>query len=1022
MNLLLRYLFLFFLVCTFSTSKSQDDQFTVNKKIISYLDGLPGHEVVCGIQDNQGFLWFGTNNGLCRYDGYRLKVFTQKNTGLRGKRILSLAKDNKNGLIISYSEAGSSTKVGKSKDVLNTVTLEVSNLKDYFRNMPFTEEEIYEIKNDYKKDLLVFTKHDSKGIWFYKPQSGFTKCDRKTKYIFEPVPSSKSTFAKHEKELTDYFPTNREIVIYNDSSIAFASDHKGFLLNTYQDKFLLCHFDTITKVYSYSLFGNDGSVEPVETLKAHLKDFSKYDAASLTPPINDSTVLIQEKSGNNVLYIPSVGFLSLFRNNESKVIRNVKVNSYFIDNLTNYWFCTNEGIIKVNIRPKLFTPYFTTSDKQEVGANHSVRGIYADDNMLCAALFDFFALKDQSQETNFRFSNNYGVLKTKNDLWIGSFGLRQYNFRSKLMIENKVGSLSREIWSLFELNEKEILLGCTDGLDIYNKESNSIKNLSCGPFPVPKFVYKIFRNKSGLVSIVSNNGFYILNSENKIVHFYAVKNGNTGYFPFSNLHDVYQDNDGVYWLATGENGLYKWDGNKRVFRQYAVEDGFISNTLYCIQEDKSNNLWISTDYGISRFNKLSENVKTFTQMDGLPHDEFNRSSSFKDKNGLIYFGCMNGIVKLNPNDFNRSTVKNNYPLLIDDFSLFNSTNGIFENKLPDLNKSGEIVLTDDHKLFNLSFVLLDFEDRLKKYTYKLEGLKDKWNIIDENVLRIGNLDYGSYTLRIRAQTADGTWNKQEIVVPLIVVMPFYKSWWFIISLSVFLIGLTIILVKLRIRYLKKRNSELEKVIELRTNELKMALDEQIGLMQEIHHRVKNNLQFIASILEMQINSVKTISDQETLKDTSRRINAISLVHKLLYNKDKLESISLKEYLSELTLRLSEMTIEENKNIAFSVSIDDVYFNVNKCVAIGIITSELISNSIKYAFENVKSPKIEVSFKYLEKEKKFVLKISDNGPGYIIDTVKSGLGTRLIDIFKRQLKANYRTEKDNLFINVFEFEE
>lgn len=220
---------------------------------------------------------------------------------------------------------------------------------------------------------------------------------------------------------------------------------------------------------------------------------------------------------------------------------------------------------------------------------------------------------------------------------------------------------------------------------------------------------------------------------------------------------------------------------------------------------------------------------------------------------------------------------------------------------------------------------------------------------------------------------------------------------------VFLVVLLVALTFIVFLFLKNRKTNL--FLEQKNKEKNI-------LVQEIHHRVKNNLQFIAAMLTMQINSIKDESNQKILKETSRRINAMSLVHEMLYNKEKLEYVSLKEYISELVAKLKELVYDTDEPIDFKLNIEDVKFNINNCVAIGMITSEIISNAIKYAFSNIKNPTITITLKHHKTDKNIVYSIQDNGVGLVASENKAGLGLRLIDIFSRQMEADYTTINDN----------
>lgn len=179
-----------------------------------------------------------------------------------------------------------------------------------------------------------------------------------------------------------------------------------------------------------------------------------------------------------------------------------------------------------------------------------------------------------------------------------------------------------------------------------------------------------------------------------------------------------------------------------------------------------------------------------------------------------------------------------------------------------------------------------------------------------------------------------------------------------------------------------------------------------ALIQEIHHRVKNNLQFISSLINMQLNVNNDEIETRTLNETSRRIKSMSLVHEMLYNQSNENSLNIKQYLTELTHTINDMVNIQNKSINFDLKVQDFYFKTTQAISLGMITSELVSNAIKYAFSNIQNPIIEIILtKNSDGEFEFLLK--DNGVGFTEKSDKSNrLGMRLIDIFSRQLGGKY----------------
>jgi two-component sensor histidine kinase len=166
------------------------------------------------------------------------------------------------------------------------------------------------------------------------------------------------------------------------------------------------------------------------------------------------------------------------------------------------------------------------------------------------------------------------------------------------------------------------------------------------------------------------------------------------------------------------------------------------------------------------------------------------------------------------------------------------------------------------------------------------------------------------------------------------------------------------------------------------------------------------------MLKMQLNSIPDENKKIHLNETARRINAMSLVHEMLYNKDTSEHIVMKEYLIELLEKLKELVIDKTKPIQFNFELDsDIEFNITNSVAIGMITSEIISNAIKHAFKNISLPSIDIKLK--KASNSIVLySVKDNGEGLVEQSNKSGLGTRLIDIFSRQIEAEYEVVDKN----------
>ncbi len=226
-----------------------------------------------------------------------------------------------------------------------------------------------------------------------------------------------------------------------------------------------------------------------------------------------------------------------------------------------------------------------------------------------------------------------------------------------------------------------------------------------------------------------------------------------------------------------------------------------------------------------------------------------------------------------------------------------------------------------------------------------------------------------------------------------------------------------IFYRLRTKYLVNQNKKLEKVIAKRTKQLDELLIEKDVLIQEIHHRVKNNLQFMLSIIDMQMMLNKN-KDDNALQDVSRRLTAMALVNELLYRQDDVEKISTKVYFNVFVENIKKMV--ENKASHINCNIEDIIFTVSQCTSIGMIMSELISNSLKYAFVNQENQIIDIQLKRINGENEIELVYADNGIGFDENNPSQGLGSTLINVFCKQIKGVYQYKNGNGVLFMLKF--
>lgn len=1009
---------MFGFACSLLSQNSND--YYIQKKLYTYVDGLPGRTVRSIIQDSKGFIWFITNNGLSRFDGKSFKVFTQQTDGLYNNNISSITSDKCGGIIISYfSDKLNYTISREHIDVIDVNTLKLKTLKEHYKTVPFMEGDVSEIRPDPDEgNVLYFLKP------FYNIQvetfvnAKVWRLDEHGKFTQKKINAVKTiSFIRDKKKITPIIVPysfsmglkNHAVFIFEDSSMICRQGYgASIIMKDNAGGYVLSYTDSLATKFFY--FSNHYFITEINPNDSNYPQFVFDTNVQYVTLRQDYTGVVFRQ--NNILYLyrNKNELITLVDSTDSEKIRKAQVLSVFRDNIGNYWLSTSEGALKVTIKQKKFHHLFT-SKQIPFGLNNSTRGFYRNKDGLLVASFDFIGIKGVDTTNLIKNYYNFNFCEINNTLWVAANDLETHDLQLKRK-ERKQPPILGEFWTLYPIDSSKLLFGGTSGFGIYDIKTNALQLVDTGNFRKPGITYKFFEYKDNIIA-VAGNGIYTISKQGKIISCYNKYHKDVlKRLAPEDLNDVYIDKNDIFWICTAFDGLYCWDRKNNKLDQFGIEHGFLSMTHYRIEEDDFNNLWISTEFGLAKFNKKIKRAKIYTQEDGVSHNEFNRVSSFKDDDGTLYFGGMNGVTFFNPKDFYEEENKQDFPFVVNNLSLYNQNTNMTEDFTGMFNGNYQIVLGGVTLNATLEVALLDLEDRIHTYAYQIEGLDKEWNYIKDGLIKINNLPYGKYKLRVKAQCLNGLWNKTEINIPIIVPTPFHRTWWFIGTVVIGVIVLVVLFTKQHAKTLQKQNEKLELTVKNRTTELRVSLAEQIALLQEVHHRVKNNLQFIAAMLKMQINAIKDESNKAVLKETSRRINAMSLVHEMLYSKDKLEFVSMKEYLKELVSKLNEMIYDNHEPIKFNLSIDDVTFNINDCVSIGMVTSEIISNAIKYAMSYKHQLVIEISLKHHITAKQMIYIIKDNGSGLLTDSDQSGLGMRLIDIFSRQMEAEYKRENDN----------
>lgn len=1038
-----RLFFLTVIICTLVIGcvKAGNSNYNISHRFISVEDGLASRQVFCGLVDDEGFIWLGTKNGLNRFDGEKFQLYTTRN-GLSYNHVINLAKDNKNHLFVTYGQQAFERRV-KHVEVFDLTTMKVKPLKEVFPQLPFKAEEVLWVANDGTQNVFMLVANPFR-LYYITAQGLQLKCeltewnkhykgDIKEDVCFHRTIGSGAVFKNGYAALLSYF---NEPVYYITPDTCYTTpvgagiyyiDRQNSLHYLYQQKEMVMNNKGKSAWKKGLVAGKNNDWSQIE-LQHYLSKREYHFASSPDKGI----YLADDSAVQPLINVSDWGDWGT-----------PTVYQCFADRCGNDWICTSSGLLKVTIGKNKFTHHFTGRQIPTFQKNQ-VRGIYVDDSLNVYAAVWLNLCKNKTQAVSATYDLLYAVLKHNQQFYLGSRTLLTFNetHGKKLIPENT--RRQNEIWSLYAASDTEIVVGGAFSIQKYNTATHKWKDViyALPEMPQANLVYRIFKTKQNKLWALAETGIYQLNATADTVLEYwgngALKGSNDSAFihplPFHNLYDIYEESERIYWIATGGDGLYKWDKQNNTYRQFGISDGLPSNNLVRIESDAYHNLWIGTDYGLVRFNTQTFAIRTYTTKDGISHNEFNRISSFKDKSGKLYFGTINGLNEFNPADLLNDSFSFKANLVVTSFSQFDGRQNKLVNKTELFRAKPAIVLHPADAFFILEFQMLDFAEEAHKYAYIIEGLDKDWNYISDNSVRISGLPYGSYTLKIKAQNIAGNWSSSILSIPVSVLKPFYYTWWFILLCIVLMLVAVLLFIRYRTRRLTLEQAKLKKEIEKQTIHLNEALDKEKGLLKEkeillkeIHHRVKNNLQVISGLLELQSKAVTDNNAKEALIIGRNRVKSVALIHHNLYQFEHLGAIELHAFANDLNKQLGSILKKENQTVTFINQIPVCELDIDTAVPFGLILNELITNSYKYAFNaqgalciNLQLDKTDLSN---APSYTLIYKDSGNGLGSSVDlkTTKT-LGLRLIKDLSKQLRGAMEYHYDNGAVFIITFKD
>ena len=835
-------------------------------KQISDEQGLSNSFITSIYQDYRGFMWFGTLNGLNCYDGDSIRIYHNNR-----KDPLSLS----NNLVRNIYEDHKHTLWIGTKNGLDRFDPYKNNFKIY-RHNPGNSESIggNTISNIYEDK--------QNNLWVSTIGGGLNLLNRQTNTFNHYRQNSRGKHSISNDTVNSVFEdsannlwvaTNSGLDLFNRKNKTFTiitnpfgkagnvinfiqQDRNGNLwLGTAYDGVVV--FDikqNAFKQYKHVL-KNEGS------LSANILGF--FSGGLLID--REGHIWIGTVDEGLNLYDPKTDSFIHYRHqsDDPESLSQKTACGLFEDKEGNLWVGTRRGGVS------LYTPgahkfevYRTEKFNNSISYN-DVRAFCEDSggNIWIGTDGGGLNLFDRKNKTFWLFKNDplnpkslssdavTDIIQDKDkNIWVSTWGgLDLFNPQKGTFIRfiNKPGDSSsissNWVVKTFQDSQGNLWVGTWYGLNLFDAKTGKFKRITKDPDGVTALsgynLWTIDEDKAGNIWFGTVDGAlncYNLKSK-RFTHYFE-------YFD-QDLGMVFTDSKGRVW--TGKIGLYLFDPVKRKFSLYTQKGGLDKELIKSIAEDRQGNLWISSAVGLTKFNPETYFFRKFKVNDGIQGKEFEYHASLMTKDGEMFFGGVNGF-----NTFYPAKIKTNEfisPVYITDFQIYNKNIVPGQPASPlhaDISLTRDIRLQYDQSYISLHFVALNYlQPENNGYAYKLDGFDKDW-VYAGNTKKASytNLDPGTYTFHVKAANNDGIWNKEGASLKIIILPPFWATWWFRCIGLVLVLACFYAFYIYMVRRIKRQKDNLEKQVEQRTAEVVQKVEElqsQSAFLQLLNERLKN---------------------------------------------------------------------------------------------------------------------------------------------------------------------------------------
>ena len=959
--------------------------------------GLSMNYITCIGQDQQGFIWVGTADGLNKYDGYKFTTYRNKPETpgtISNSLILSVYVDKKGVLYVGTDDGG-----------LNIYNRE----KDTFTSYKHNPGDPASINSDRVNAIF----EDSKGVLWVGTEDGLDVFDREIKKfthrVNDPVNPNSLTNDMIRTLVEDqkgnlWIGTEGGISILSPDRQTFRHYHhqlgnpKSLSKNPIRSLFI----DKDENIWIGTAFGGVNLFNPDTQTFSHLK----HNPSDPNSILGDYVPGICQDKWGNIWFATNFGISVL--NKKTNSITNFQrdnfdksslvdngLNTIFKDRDDNIWIGSIAGLtVKEGIPPK-FEHIFHNPGKDQSLGDKEVFCFYEDSKgKIWVGLrlgFDLYDPITKSFQHFTHFPNGQEIptitsilQDSHGDFWLGMFeGIARFNIeKNKVDIfttanpRDPASTPIRDVWYIQEDTKGNLYISSyMKSIFRFKREENLFEQFVWEGKGIEKIDPTSFYidQQNDIWVGSARDGLLKVNREKNIFERYKHDPRQSNTISNNHILVMYEDKKNNFWVGT-KGGLNLMDRKKGSFIQFREEDGLPSNQVNGIQEDEEGRIWVSTNNGLSCFDPATRIFKNYDMDDGLQHNEFWHRASGKLSSGEMLFGGLNGFNIVDPSKikFNQKAPA----VFITDFQIFNKPLKIGTEDSPlskSISETEKIVLSHKQSVFSFEFVALNYiVSKKNQYAYMMEGFEEEWNYVGtQHKATYTNLDPGTYTFRVKAANNDGVWNEEGTALAVIVTPPFYKTWVF--KLFVAALALTLLYggFKIKTNQINLENRKLEAGVKERTREIerqKQELARNRDELKNLNKEISNQNEILEKKVEerthdLQATNEKLAASEEQLRKTLDQ--TLQINQKLMESEARLAEAQQIARMGNLELDLESQQFTWSEETFRIFGVEHAEFNPGYEKVLRLIPAgyrDIFHTSIQETTASKKSFNIEIQLK------------------------------------------------------------